>query len=242
MSSGSPGGWRAARRSRQRLASRTMIGVASTSPIRARASSASSIRGGSSAARGAREEDDPVGPGGDVAVGLHQLRLAPAAAAVRRGHGGPHALVELAAELLDEPLLLLADLRVPLGEEDLSVAWLHAQELDDLSRNVWIWLAPVGRPPRGAAAGPIMTPGSGPGVGARFGAWPSGSAESCARPKSTKPPHCSRWCTARPRSATRPRPRRAQPSCFAASRIGTSPWAIPPRRSRRSPRRKARST
>src|SRR5918999_608416 len=86
----------------------------------------------------------------------HELRLAPAAAAVGRGNRGPHAVVELAAELLDQALLLLADPRVALGEEDLPVTWLHAQELDDLSPNVWLWLAPVGRPPRSAAAGPFL--------------------------------------------------------------------------------------
>src|SRR6185437_14886242 len=55
----------------------------------------------------------------------------PAAVARRdRGHSGPHPLVELAAKLLDEALLVLANLRVSLGEQNLSEPGLHAKELD----------------------------------------------------------------------------------------------------------------
>ena len=46
----------------------------------------------------------------------------------RDGHGGPHPLVQLAAELLDEPLLVLTDPRIALGEQNLAVSGLHAQE------------------------------------------------------------------------------------------------------------------
>ena len=49
-------------------------------------------------------------------------------AGVPAGHRGPHPLVELAAELLDEALLVPGHLDVALGEEDLAVARLHAQE------------------------------------------------------------------------------------------------------------------
>ena len=46
------------------------------------------------------------------------------------GDRRPHAPVELAAKLLDEPLLVLAHPRVALGEQDLAVTGLHAKELD----------------------------------------------------------------------------------------------------------------
>ena len=46
------------------------------------------------------------------------------------GHGGPHPLVELLPEGLDQPLLLLAHARIALCEQDLPVTGLHAQELD----------------------------------------------------------------------------------------------------------------
>ena len=50
----------------------------------------------------------------------------PARAAL--GDGGPHALFELAAELLHEQLLLLGHLDVPFGDEHLAVPGLHAKE------------------------------------------------------------------------------------------------------------------
>ena len=46
-----------------------------------------------------------------------------------RRHGGPHALVELAPELVDQRLLVLRDLRIALGDELLAEAWTHAEEL-----------------------------------------------------------------------------------------------------------------
>ena len=57
----------------------------------------------------------------------HELGLA---AAVLAGHrdGRPHALIELAAELLDEQLLLLGHLDVPFGDQHLTVSGLHAKE------------------------------------------------------------------------------------------------------------------
>src|SRR4051812_977931 len=80
------------------------------------------------AAGGAREEDHPGGLARDVLERVDHLGLAPPG---RRGHGdrGPHALVELAAELLDEPALVLADVEVALGDQLLAVTRPHAEEL-----------------------------------------------------------------------------------------------------------------
>ena len=71
--------------------------------------------------------------------------------ALRDRHGGPHALVELAAELLHEALLVLLDARVALGEQNLAVSGLHAQELWR-HREPWLpsrpWARlPASRPP-----------------------------------------------------------------------------------------------
>src|SRR5205814_690257 len=85
---------------------------------------------GGSAARGPREEDDAVGVRRDLAVALHEQGLAPGAVRLGGGHGGPHALVELAAKLLDEALLVLAHARIALRETDLAVTRFHAQEPD----------------------------------------------------------------------------------------------------------------
>src|SRR3954454_10710814 len=81
-----------------------------------------------SAAGGSREEDDPLGVARNVVEGAHQPGLAPAAARLCRD-GGQHAEVELVAELCDEPLLVLAQIHVTFGQEDLAVPGLHAQEL-----------------------------------------------------------------------------------------------------------------
>ena len=60
----------------------------------------------------------------------YRIYATDARAGLGRGHRGPHPLVELAAELLDQALLVLAHARVALGEEDLPMTRLHAQELD----------------------------------------------------------------------------------------------------------------
>jgi hypothetical protein len=52
-------------------------------------------------------------------------RLAPAAP-LRRGHGGPETAVELATELLDQELLVLRDVDVPLGQQHVAVSGPHA--------------------------------------------------------------------------------------------------------------------
>src|SRR4051812_10327579 len=75
----------------------------------------------------AREEDHALGVTGDVVEAADDLGLAPAPAAVHRDRG-PHAFVELAAELLDQGLLVLGDLDVPFGDQDLAMPRLHAQE------------------------------------------------------------------------------------------------------------------
>src|SRR4051794_40306697 len=82
----------------------------------------------SGAAGRAREEDDALGVARDLVERLDHLRLAPATSRAAR-HGGPEALVELAAELLHEALLLLGHVDVALRDENLTVPGLHAQEL-----------------------------------------------------------------------------------------------------------------
>src|SRR6185312_16299638 len=79
-------------------------------------------------ARCAREEDDPIGGARDVLERPHHLGLTPAARALDRNRR-PHALLELAPELLDEHLLVLADLDVALGDQLLAIPRAHAQEL-----------------------------------------------------------------------------------------------------------------
>src|SRR4051794_8029405 len=77
-----------------------------------------------------REEDDAIGVARNLVEPPHELGLAPSPGA-RGGHGGPHPLVELGPEGLDELALLLGDLGVAFGEQDLAVAGLHAQELHE---------------------------------------------------------------------------------------------------------------
>src|SRR3954447_17022965 len=57
-------------------------------------------------ARRAREEDDPAGVARDLFERAHHLGLSPAGFGLHRNRG-PHALLELAAELRDEALLVL---------------------------------------------------------------------------------------------------------------------------------------
>src|SRR5688500_9459358 len=97
---------------------RASIGIASAIATMVRARTVRSIPR-RSAAGGAREEDDAVGTGGDLAVLVDRHGLAAAAARRVGGDGRPHALVELAAELLDQPLLVLAHFGIALRQEDL---------------------------------------------------------------------------------------------------------------------------
>src|SRR4029077_18066205 len=79
------------------------------------------------AAGGPREEDHALGVARHLGEAARQLGgpLCPAA----QRHRGPHAGVELVAELLDQTLLVLAHLDVALGDQHLAVPGLHAQEL-----------------------------------------------------------------------------------------------------------------
>src|SRR5215217_3517847 len=127
---------------------RSASGVARTKAISASARSASSISGAWSAAGGAREEDHALGLGRDLGVLLHHLRLTPAAAGVRDRDRGPHALVKLATELLDEALLVLLHAGIALGEENLTVPGLHAQELHHRHRLDYVTRRETTRPVR----------------------------------------------------------------------------------------------
>src|SRR4051812_16284833 len=98
-----------------------------TMRVALRASSIVSAPWLSAAAGGAREEDDAIGVARDLVEGLDHPCLAPPPAG-GGGHRGPHALVELATELVDEPLLLAGHAHVALGKKDLAVSRLHAQE------------------------------------------------------------------------------------------------------------------
>src|SRR5438477_9768608 len=82
------------------------------------------------ATRGAREEDHALGGARYLLEGAHHLRLPPAGLRDHR-HRGPHAVLQLAPELLHQPLLVLGDLDVALGEHLLTVARTHAEELHD---------------------------------------------------------------------------------------------------------------
>src|SRR5205823_582541 len=100
----------ARRRARRRSSASSMRGMA-TSNSRATMRTAVAPRASSTvasvlagAAGRAREEDHAFGVAGNVVERPGDLRLAPAPA-VRGGDRGPHPLVELAAELLDERLL-----------------------------------------------------------------------------------------------------------------------------------------
>src|SRR5262245_48447481 len=79
------------------------------------------------AARCAREEDDPVGCARDVLERADHLGLTAAGLGGQRNRR-PHAQLELAAELLHQPLLVLSDLDVALGDQLFAVPRAHAQE------------------------------------------------------------------------------------------------------------------
>ena len=79
-------------------------------------------------ARRAREEDHAVSLTRDLAERTHHLGLAPPRRRLDRDRG-PHALFELPAELRHEPLLVLPDLDITLGDQLLAVPRAHAEEL-----------------------------------------------------------------------------------------------------------------
>src|SRR4051812_47993006 len=104
-----------------------MRGMARATAISASASRASSTARPCSAPRGAREEDHSLRLGRILRVLPDQVRLAAATCRVGGGPGGPHALVELAAEGLDQSLLVLAHPGIALREEDFTMAGFHAK-------------------------------------------------------------------------------------------------------------------
>src|SRR3954469_26005687 len=118
------------RRSLSGASTRTSSGMARAMAISARASRASSTGRSRSAPRGAREEDHSLRLGRNLRVPPDELGLATATRRIGGGHRGPHALVELARETLDEPLLVLLHPGIPLREEDFTMAGFHAKELD----------------------------------------------------------------------------------------------------------------
>src|SRR3954451_25079757 len=106
--------------------------------ISARASRASSTGRSRSAPRGAREEDHSLRLGRNLRVPPDQLGLTSPARGIGGGHSSPHALVELAAEGLHQPLLVLSHPGIALREEDFTMAGFHAKELDGApTRSDW---------------------------------------------------------------------------------------------------------
>src|SRR6478609_6903585 len=83
---------------------------------------ASSI--GSGAPGRAREEDHAIGVARHLIERTDHARLAAAAGRVAR-HRSPQAEIQLAAELGEQPRLVLGDLDIPLREQHLPVARLH---------------------------------------------------------------------------------------------------------------------
>ena len=81
----------------------------------------------SAAARGLREEDDPLGVARDLVEVAHHPRLT-APGRARRRYRRPHALVELVSEGLDQLELLLGHRDVALREEHLPMTGLHPQQ------------------------------------------------------------------------------------------------------------------
>src|SRR3954469_5199021 len=115
----------ASRRTRRRSARFSKCGIntshrraTTTIAVAQRATVTAVLRG---PARGAREEDDPAGVARDLLERAHHLGLPPAALGLHRDRG-PHPLPELATELGDEPLLVLGEGQITLGDELLSVA------------------------------------------------------------------------------------------------------------------------
>src|SRR5690349_3046571 len=92
------------------------------------ASASSMVAAPLPAARRPREEDHAVGVPGNLFERADHDRLTPALPAGDR-HGRPQAGIELAPELLDQTLLVLGPLYVSFGDQNLSMARFHPQEL-----------------------------------------------------------------------------------------------------------------
>ena len=86
------------------------------------------VAGARGSPRGRREEDDALGALGDLLEVADHRRLVAARLGGER-HGRPHPQLELAAELGDQALLVLGELRVALGKQDVAVSRCHSQQL-----------------------------------------------------------------------------------------------------------------
>ena len=162
----------------------------------------------------------------------------PAVAAL--GDGGPHALVELAAELLDERSSSSATSTSPFGDEHLAVPGLHAQEPHG-ERRLWQSAGAVATRSSAAATADAPRP-------------PRGGAPARAQRRRAEPEHVDRP-GAGPEAAqavadglrrdalglarARPRGRRPAPAARPASRSACSPSRA---RRRRGGARPASST
>src|SRR5918994_3656534 len=111
--------------------------------MRGPAAPAKSARPRSAAGR-AREEDHALSVQRDVRIALDHPGLASAAPGVGGRYRRPHPLVQLAPEALAEPLFLLPNARIALGEQHLTMTGLHAQELDRFSPREWLDGRPQG--------------------------------------------------------------------------------------------------
>jgi hypothetical protein len=106
--------------------------------LRASSTSASDLL---RSARGARKEDHALGVPWYLLEALDQLGL-PIAGPAGDGDGGPHAEIKLLAKRLDECPLLLGDLYVALGKDNLAVTRLETKKL----HQTWIMANPSGKP------------------------------------------------------------------------------------------------
>ena len=93
----------------------------------ANATKSGALKAGASLSRPPQAgKDDAVGVPGNLGEFADHDRLA--ARTVGGGHRGPHSEVELAAERLDETLLVLGGLDVSLGEQHIAVPGSHSHQ------------------------------------------------------------------------------------------------------------------
>src|SRR3954447_14984028 len=124
---------RASRRTRRFSARRSNQGIeisqsSATITIVVAARATVTARPSTSAAGRAREEDDATCVAGNLFERADHLRLPPPGRGCDRD-GGPHALLELAPELLYQPLVVLLDVDVSFGDHLLAETRTHAEEL-----------------------------------------------------------------------------------------------------------------
>ena len=147
---------------------------------------------------------------------------------VAAGHGGPQPRVELPAELLDQPLLVLGELDIALRDQHLAMAWLHPQKAHrvimskprasaELPRRPWASRARPGA----AAAEHVDRPGAGADLAsARRGTAGRGSALATRAALSGSSPQASR--AASTEECVQPEPWAAPPG---GARPGSRPAA-----------------